>query len=253
MLPIDAANGGGAHNALARPKLKEAAKRSRGQAARLRGPRKEEQMNCTRRTFVRGAAASGVVAALAGFATACSPAGGAGSNEEGRASAEGMVELRNPTRRQRRMWWLWGWNIRACRDSVCLESGAKVITLEASDRRRGERPGNRRRVRLRVVFAKREGHRVLAQGHRGQRAGVLQLSGGRVALEDLVSASAGNIEWLMEQGVEFGDVDNYHGQGQVDGFHWFASEPGAATSPPWWAESNRLEGTFASTHAPVRC
>ena len=184
MLPIDAANGGGAHNALARPKLKEAAKRSRGQAARLRGRRKEEQMNCTRRTFVRGAAASGVVAALAGFATACSPAGGAGSNEEGRASAEGMVELPQPDETAEADVVVVGAGISGLAATVsALESGAKVITLEASDVAGGERPGNRRRVRLRVVFAKREGHRVLAQGHRGQRAGVLQLSGGRVALE----------------------------------------------------------------------
>lgn len=43
-----------------------------------------------------------------------------------------------------------------------------------------------------------------------------------LAWKDLVNASAGNIDWLMEQGVQFGDVDNYHGQGQLDAFHWFA-------------------------------
>lgn len=43
-----------------------------------------------------------------------------------------------------------------------------------------------------------------------------------LAWKDLVTASAGNIDWLMEQGVQFGTVDSYHGQGQLEAFHWFA-------------------------------
>lgn len=39
--------------------------------------------------------------------------------------------------------------------------------------------------------------------------------------KDMVSASAGNIDWLMDQGVAFGDVDNYRGMGAFKSFHWF--------------------------------
>ncbi len=243
MLPIDAANGGGAHNALARPKLKEAAKRSRGQAARLRGRRKEEQMNCTRRTFVRGAAASGVVAALAGFATACSPAGGAGSNEEGRASAEGMVELPQPDETAEADVVVVGAGISGLAATVsALESGAKVITLEASDVAGGNGQGTEGVFACGSSLQKERGIEFSLKDIVAKELEFFNYRVDALRWKDLVSASAGNIEWLMEQGVEFGDVDNYHGQGQVDGFHWFASGTGSSYIAPMVGRVQSLGG-----------
>lgn len=43
-----------------------------------------------------------------------------------------------------------------------------------------------------------------------------------VTWKNLVQTSADNVEWLIEQGVEFsGVVDDYLGFSQVPGFHWF--------------------------------
>ncbi|MEC4176106.1 FAD-dependent oxidoreductase [Adlercreutzia sp. R7] len=43
-----------------------------------------------------------------------------------------------------------------------------------------------------------------------------------LAWKDLVEASAGNIDWLIGNGVQFDGVDNYRGQGKLDAFHWYA-------------------------------
>lgn len=47
--------------------------------------------------------------------------------------------------------------------------------------------------------------------------------------KNLISASADNVSWLIEQGVEFsGTVDNYLGSGIVSCFHWFKGNVASA-------------------------
>lgn len=67
-----------------------------------------------------------------------------------------------------------------------------------------------------------------------------------LAWKDLVDATADNIDWLIDQGVTFGSVDTYHGQGQLEGFHWFApnTKDGYITPMETKAENQGVQFVF---------
>lgn len=58
----------------------------------------------------------------------------------------------------------------------------------------------------------------------------------------MVFASADNIDWLQEQGVQFsGEVDDYLGSGIVSGFHWFEGNVASVGYvPPMTARAQEL-------------
>lgn len=58
---------------------------------------------------------------------------------------------------------------------------------------------------------------------------------------DMVANSADNLDWAIENGVEFsGVVDDYNGFGTVSSFHWFADGTGASYVTPMEAKAKEL-------------
>ncbi len=58
---------------------------------------------------------------------------------------------------------------------------------------------------------------------------------------DMVSHSADNLDWAIENGVEFsGVVDDYNGFGHVSSFHWFKDGSGASYVTPMEAKAKEL-------------
>lgn len=68
---------------------------------------------------------------------------------------------------------------------------------------------------------------------------------------DLVDASGANIDWLIENGVEFsGEVDNYNGMGKIEAFHWFKDAKGTNYINPM-VESAQKQGAEVLLSTPA--
>ena len=69
--------------------------------------------------------------------------------------------------------------------------------------------------------------------------------------KDMVEASGENIDWMVSHGVKFsGVVDNYHGLGKFDAFHWFVDGKGSNYIEPM-VESAKSLGATVMTSTPA--
>lgn len=69
--------------------------------------------------------------------------------------------------------------------------------------------------------------------------------------KDMVDASGDNIDWMVSHGVEFsGVIDNYHGLGKFDAFHWFGEDLGSCYIDPM-LESAQSLGATVMTETPA--
>ena len=69
--------------------------------------------------------------------------------------------------------------------------------------------------------------------------------------KDMVDASGENIDWMASHGVKFsGVVDNYHGLGKFDAFHWFVDGKGDNYIDPMVASAEKL-GATVLTETPA--
>lgn len=176
-------------------------------------------MTLTRRGFMKTAAVTGAAAAMLGI-TGC--ANESGNSKEKNDEGSTLEQAINPSKTLDADIVIVGAGMSGLSAAVSASSADKsVILVEANSVVGGNGQGT-------------EG--VFACGSRLQKeAGIdftleevitkeLEFFNYRIdalAWKDLVSVSADNIDWLMEQGVSFGAVDDYRGQGQLDGFHWF--------------------------------
>ena len=63
--------------------------------------------------------------------------------------------------------------------------------------------------------------------------------------KDMVTNSAANLDWLINNGVLFsGVIDNYYGLGKFDAFHWFQDGKGSNFIGPMAAKAEELGATF---------
>lgn len=69
--------------------------------------------------------------------------------------------------------------------------------------------------------------------------------------KDMVDASGDNIDWMASHGVKFsGVVDNYHGLGKFDAFHWFVDGKGDNYIDPMLKSAQEL-GAEVMTETPA--
>lgn len=69
--------------------------------------------------------------------------------------------------------------------------------------------------------------------------------------KDMVNASGENIDWMVSHGVKFsGVVDDYHGLGKFDCFHWFEDGKGSNYIDPM-IESAKKMGATIMTETPA--
>lgn len=69
--------------------------------------------------------------------------------------------------------------------------------------------------------------------------------------KDMVSASGDNIDWMASHGVQFsGVVDDYHGLGKFDCFHWFVDGRGSNYIDPMLESAQKL-GATVMTETPA--
>lgn len=70
--------------------------------------------------------------------------------------------------------------------------------------------------------------------------------------KDMVDASGDNIDWMVSHGVEFsGVVDDYHGLGKFDCFHWFGNEGSGSCYIDPMIESAKSLGATVMTETPA--
>ncbi|MBQ9954446.1 MAG: FAD-dependent oxidoreductase [Eggerthellaceae bacterium] len=66
--------------------------------------------------------------------------------------------------------------------------------------------------------------------------------------KDMVEASGENIDWMVSHGVKFsGVVDNYHGLGKFDAFHWFVDGKGSNYIEPMVESAQKLGATVMTS------
>ncbi|WP_238333975.1 FAD-dependent oxidoreductase [Companilactobacillus halodurans] len=68
---------------------------------------------------------------------------------------------------------------------------------------------------------------------------------------DLVNHTADNIDWLIDQGVQFDRVDDYHHTCPLPTFHWFKGGRGAIGYIPFMKKKAEELGVKISTSSPV--
>lgn len=102
------------------------------------------------------------------------------------------------------------------------EAGVSVIVIEAGERTGGNGLGTEGMFAVNSSLQRAMGLEFSVKDIILKELEFFNYRIDALAWKDLVNASADNVEWLMGQGVQFGDVDTYHGQGQLEAFHWFA-------------------------------
>lgn len=70
--------------------------------------------------------------------------------------------------------------------------------------------------------------------------------------KDMTRASGDNIEWLKENGVEFGEVNDYNGLCEISCFHWFKDGAGNNYIAPMVAKAEELGATVLTGTPAVK-
>ena len=70
--------------------------------------------------------------------------------------------------------------------------------------------------------------------------------------KDVTRASGENIEWLKENGVEFGEVNDYNGLCEIPCFHWFKDGAGNNYIAPMVAKAEELGATVLTGTPAVK-
>ncbi|MDR1961096.1 MAG: FAD-dependent oxidoreductase [Gracilibacteraceae bacterium] len=199
----------------------------------------EKKTGITRRNFLKTVAAGAVGVAAAGVLGGCSSSGAAGGTPAAGGGAAPSVSETQETD----IVVVGGGSSGLCAAVQAAQLGAGVILLEANS----VIGGNGQLT---------EG--MFAIGSSLQRASGVGLDltfREVVAVEqeffnyrvnalfwkDLVENSADNLEWLIENGVQFsGVVDNYYGLGKIPAFHWFVDGSGRNYIGPMAAKAEEL-------------
>lgn len=178
-------------------------------------------MNITRRKFIAGAATAGAAITLTGI-TGCSS--GNGAQADGSITEETSDEIAATATKEADIV-IVGAGMSGLTAAVSASEGnSTVILLEANSVVGGNGQGTEGIFACGSSLQKELGIDFSFEDVITKELEFFNHRTNALFWKDMVSASADNIDWLMKQGVKFGAVDNYRGQGHLDGFHWYADE-----------------------------
>lgn len=182
-------------------------------------------VNVSRRNFLKGAAASAVGLATIGVLGGCAanPPGKANENETGEVplnisetiSADVVV--------------VGAGSSGVCATVQAAQLGARVVLLEKNAFLGGNGAGTEGMFAIgsRMQQELGVGTDINFRDVIATEAEFFNYRVNALFWKDMVEASADNLNWLMDCGVPFsGVVDNYHGLGKIQAFHWFKEGKG---------------------------
>lgn len=195
-------------------------------------------MSIDRRSFIKGALATGGFAAVAGL-TACASGSDKGSGEA--QTTTGEQATIEPSETLECDICVVGAGLSGL--SACVQAGElglSVIALESSDAvGGGARMGVEGSFGIESEMASKAGVHVSRQEILLDELSQAQQRNDALLWKDFFDVSGENIDWLVKQGVEFsGTIDNYH-SGKFDTFHWYKDGKASAGYVP--AMSARAE------------
>ena len=203
-----------------------------------KGKTMKERSLPSRRDFLKIGGVTGALCASASLLAACSgpsaPSGDPSSSDAGK-----VTEVDETLECDIVVVGAGGSGLAACVQAA--EMGAKVICLESQAQTGGNEVGT-------------EG--IFAVGSSLQRKAGIEVDPGEVVRDelaqsqnkasglhynDLIKNSADNIEWLIDHGCRFGEVDNYMNS-PLSVFHWWEGGTGATGYVPYMTESAEKAG-----------
>lgn len=199
-----------------------------------------------RRSFLKGAAITGGVFALAGITTGCLPSEGKGaSTAAGSEDIWSADEIPSADETIDADVCIVGAGVSGLSAAVAASSGgANVVVLEANSLVGGNGSGTEGCFACGSSLQKAAGIEFQLKDVIARELQFFNYRIDALAWKDLVDATSGNIDWLMEQGVTFGAVDTYHGQGQLEGFHWFEPNVTEGYINPMQAKAEKQGAQF---------
>lgn len=179
----------------------------------------------SRRNFIAGGAAFGTlaVAGLAGCApSASSAAKSPGDTSKSSAAVAASTASYDVSETKECDIIVVGGGMSGLSAAVSASSqGNKVILIEANSNTGGNGHGTEGIFALGTDMQKATGISFTFEDVIAEEFDFNNYLIDGLAWKDLVEASAGNVEWLMSNGVQFDHVDDYRGQGKLPAFHWY--------------------------------
>jgi len=200
-----------------------------------------EEHVISRRGFLQGAAAGVVSVAALGVLGACAPDA---DSSTGTTETTGTVSVSETLSADIVVV---GAGISGLAATVqAAELGAKVITLESQGAVGGNGQGTEG---IFAVGSRMQQEAGINITFREIIASEMETCNYRVNAfywEDMVGASADNLEWLLGNGVLLsGVIDNYRGTGEINCFHWWKDgKGGVGYIPPMTAKAESLGATI---------
>ena len=202
-------------------------------------------INLSRRNFLRGAGATAAAVAAAGMLAGCGPQT-SGSNTNS-TEAETTATTYEPAETMDVDIVVVGGGASGVAATVqAAELGANTLLLEKNSKCGGNGQLTEGMFALNSQMQKDQGtgddvtfRQIIAaeQEFFNYRINAL-------LWKDMVEASGDDIDWMASHGVKFsGVIDNYHGLGQFDCFHWFEDGKGSNYIDPMVASAESLGAT----------
>ena len=199
-------------------------------------------MELTRRTFLKGASLTVGAAAIAGLASCSSPKEASDAASDG-ASAEAI----QVSETKECDICVVGGGISGLAAAVqAAESGARVICIEAGEDTGGNGTGVEGSFAHGSPLQKEQGIEFGFQQLLAQEMAATQYRVDGRLWKDLYQNSGANIEWLIENGVEFsGEVNDYGTGAGIVSMHWYKDgKAGVGYVPPMTAKAQELGVEF---------
>lgn len=184
----------------------------------------DKNMFITRRNFLQGAAAGAAGIAAAGVLGGCAPKTAGTDN----STAAPVLEKITPSETMAADIVIVG----AGSSGMCAavqagELGSNVILLEKNSTLGGNGFGTEGMFAIGSDMQKAAGIDIQFKDVIATEEEYFNYRVNALVWKDMVEASADNLKWLIQNGVPFsGVVDNYHGLGKIQAFHWFKDGKG---------------------------
>lgn len=176
-------------------------------------------MELSRRNFIQAMAATGALAGAMGLA-ACAP--GNGATDMAATGEDEGTEAIEPSEVKSADIVVVGGGMSGLAAAVAASAeGNSVIVLEATAALGGNGLGTEGVFGCGSSLQKSQGIEFTFSEIIAKEAEFFNYRIDTLAWKDMVENSAGNIDWLMDNGVLIDHVDDYRGMGGFAGFHWW--------------------------------